>query len=246
VSKIHGVPSIKPLPFKLDESLEIPKWRAATFWTKEPETIAWINRYLATNTKVNTFVDVGANIGIYSLYATSLNTEVKIFAIEPIEGTFNELLKNIQLNNSSQQIVPVCAALSLTSGGGRMIGNDGRVGSSGAQLTIEPSSAGVSVRTITGDQILGELFDPLAIIKIDTDGNEYDVLCGLQKSFEKDLIESVLVETTSVNVAQIDEFLKSHNFSEDISYLDLAGHSNHRRISSGNRERTKIYSRARF
>ena len=243
---VLSVPSIKPLPFKLDESLEIPKWRAATFWTKEPETIAWIDQYLATNTKVNTFIDVGANIGIYSLYATTVNKEVKIFAIEPIEGTFNELLKNIQLNNFSQQIVPVRAALSLVGGDGRMIGNDERGGSSGAQLTIEPSSAGVSVRTITGDQILGQLFDPLAIIKIDTDGNEYDVLCGLKRSFEMDLIESVLVETTSVNVVQIDEYLKSHNFIEDTAYLDIEGHSNHRRINSGNRERTKIYLRSGF
>ena len=238
--------SINRLPFKLDESLEIPKWRAATFWTKEPETIAWIDHYLATKTNVDTFIDVGANIGIYSLYATSVSKEVKVFAIEPIAETFKELVRNIHLNDYSSQIVPELVALSFTSGEGRMIGNDGRVGSSGAQLIVNSNSFGISVRTMTGDEILGRLSDPLAIIKIDTDGNEFDVLRGLKQSFEKGLIESVLVETTSVNVLQIDDFLESHDLVEDTSYLDVEGHSNQRRTISGNKERTKIYSRARF
>ena len=33
------------LPFKIGLDHEIPKWRATTFLTKEPETIAWIDRY---------------------------------------------------------------------------------------------------------------------------------------------------------------------------------------------------------
>lgn len=242
---VHGMPSMRPLPFKLDESLEIPKWRAATFWTKEPETIAWINRYLATNTKVNTFVDVGANIGIYSLYASSLNKEVKIFAIEPIQETYFELIKNIELNSVSRQIQPISAALSYMEGTGQMIGSDGRAGSSGAQLIVGDDSSGSSgsfIRTMTGDQILSQQVGSRAIVKIDTDGNEFDVLGGFEKSFGKNLVESILVETTSANVSQIDEILKSNKFIEDYSFLGIKDHSNHRRIKAGNRERTKIYS----
>lgn len=43
-------------------------YRGKNFYTKEPETVAWINSF----NKKNTFFDIGANIGIYSLYAASL------------------------------------------------------------------------------------------------------------------------------------------------------------------------------
>ena len=41
--------------------------RAYTFYTKEPETVDWIDKF---NNGSN-FIDIGANIGIYSLYAAS-------------------------------------------------------------------------------------------------------------------------------------------------------------------------------
>ena len=239
---MSGMSNQKPLPFKLDESLEIPKWRASTFWSKEPETLAWIERHLLKSTKINVFIDVGANIGIYSLYASSINRNVKVIAIEPIHETYVELNKNIELNKSSGQIEPVNAALSMVEGSGQMIGSDGRVGSSGAQLIIGDGQSGSSIRTMTGDQILSRQVSPRVIVKIDTDGNEFDVLRGFQKSFEKFLVESILVETTSANESQIDEILKANKFIEDITYLEIEGHSNHRRIKAGNKERTKIYS----
>lgn len=239
---VLGVSNQKPLPFKLDVSLEIPKWRASTFWSKEPETLTWIDRYLSKETNINILIDVGANIGIYSLYATAVNRNVKVFAIEPIQETYFELVKNIELNSVSEQIEPINAALSFMEGSGQMIGSDGRAGSSGAQLFIGDGSNGSSISTMTGDQILNTQVSSRAIVKIDTDGNEFDVLCGFKNSFEKNLVESILVETTMANESQIDEILKSNNFTEDVTYLEIEGHSNHRRIKAGNKERTKIYS----
>lgn len=235
------MPNPKPLPFKLDVSLEIPKWRASTFWSKEPETVVWIERFLSKRTNITVFIDVGANIGLYSLYATSVNRKVKIIAIEPIQETYFELIKNIELNKISGQVEPINAALAFMEGTGQMIGSDGRVGSSGAQLIIEDGSTGSSIRTTTGDQLLSRQVNSRALVKIDTDGNEFDVLSGFKKSFEKNLVKSILVETTSANESQIDEILKSNKFVEDFTYLEIEGHSNHRRIKAGNKERTKIY-----
>jgi FkbM family methyltransferase len=42
--------------------------------------------------------DVGANTGIYSLIARCLNTEAKVYAIEPIRRVYEKLLINAQLN----------------------------------------------------------------------------------------------------------------------------------------------------
>ena len=40
-------------------------WRAQTLFSKEPETIKWINGFNAQDI----FLDVGANVGMYTIYA---------------------------------------------------------------------------------------------------------------------------------------------------------------------------------
>ena len=41
------------------------KWRVKTFFTKEPDTLKWIDNFKEDEI----FWDIGANIGLYSLYA---------------------------------------------------------------------------------------------------------------------------------------------------------------------------------
>ena len=41
------------------------KWRVKTFFTKEPDTLNWIDNFKEDEI----FWDIGANIGLYSLYA---------------------------------------------------------------------------------------------------------------------------------------------------------------------------------
>lgn len=238
----------KPLPFILDVHEDIPKFRADTFWTKEPETIQWIDDYLQTDSTTQVFIDVGANIGIYTLYAASVNSKVEIIAVEPINRTFTELEKNIALNSRTDQIKTAHVALSTANGVGVMTRIDDRVGSSGAQLVMGNGEDGVSTNVMTGDRLLRELATNkfLAVqsvmIKIDTDGNELDVLSGFGKAFSDGVIATVLVETIPTNVDEINQFLVSRGLSEETKYLKLEGHSNFRRIAKGNKERTKIYS----
>ena len=57
---------------------EINQFRINTFFTKEPETLAWIDSF----EKNATFFDIGANIGLYSCYATK-KQKCNTFAFEP-------------------------------------------------------------------------------------------------------------------------------------------------------------------
>src|SRR2546427_1034281 len=79
---------------------------------KEPETVGW----LLDMPKHAVFVDVGANIGAYSLIAAQLYPEVRILAIEPSAPTFASLCHNIWINRLHERITPVCAALGRTNG----------------------------------------------------------------------------------------------------------------------------------
>lgn len=226
----------------LDTSHEIPRWRSDTFWTKEPETLEWIRSFLRQDSRVFNFIDVGANIGIYSLYAAVVSIDVKIVAVEPVSRTAEELIHNVQLNKLESRIEVVQSALSSVQTIGRMVGVDNRIGSSGSQFVAGEELSGDTISAIVGDQLIRDQTIGGTIIKIDTDGNELDVILGFQKSLTSGLIASILVETTESNVLEIDRHLLFHGLEEDRSFLSVKGHSNDRRIKAGNIERTKIYS----
>jgi FkbM family methyltransferase len=236
----------RPIPFLLDTSSEIPKFRAETFWTKEPETIHWINRNLSERPDIGLLVDVGANIGIYSLYAASVNSSICVFSIEPVPETFRELNVNIELNGKTDQISTFMVALSSVSGKGILKNVDPRLGSSGAQIQILDSGDYAPTKVLSGDRLIEDGWQKLdetkkVMIKIDTDGNELDVLNGFIEAFKKGTIATVLVETHPSNRKEIESFFCALGFCEDESYLSVEGHSNYRREAKGNGERTKVY-----
>lgn len=233
------------LPFKLNIEEEIPKFRADTFWTKEPETIHWINSNLGESTEIGLLIDVGANIGIYSLYSATVNNSIQIFSIEPVPDTFRELNANIKLNEKMNQISTFMVALSSVSGLGNLTNVDPRLGSSGAQIQVDTLGMNVPTVVLSGDFLLRDELEKYdrnkkVMIKIDTDGNEFDVLTGFTNSFKRGVIATVLVETHPTNRNEIEAFFHELGFHEDESYLKVEGHSNYRREASSNGERTKV------
>ena len=49
-------------------------WRVATFFTKEPETLEWIDSFEKKEKLI--FWDIGANIGLYSIYNALKNKKL--------------------------------------------------------------------------------------------------------------------------------------------------------------------------
>lgn len=236
----------KTLPFLLNTVSEIPRFRAETFWTKEPETIHWIDRNLSESTDIGLLIDVGANIGIYSLYAAAVNSSISVLSVEPVPDTFRELNANIELNKKTNQISAFMVALSHESGFGTLKNVDPRLGSSGAQIQIGTAGDDAPTKVLSGDRLLKEGWekrsdDKKVMIKIDTDGNELDVLNGFVEAFKDGSIVTVLVETHPTNRNEIESFFRRLDFREDESYLSVEGHSNYRREAKGNGERTKVY-----
>src|SRR5262245_43439007 len=48
--------------------------------------------------------DIGANIGLYSIFLTQSHRDLKIFAFEPIPQTFSILEKNVARNQNGSQV----------------------------------------------------------------------------------------------------------------------------------------------
>jgi FkbM family methyltransferase len=85
----------------------LTEYRARTLLTKEPETIAWIDQI----PEGSTIYDIGANIGIYSIYG-AFKKNLKVVSVEPSPFNLELLFRNIQTNQLQSKITIVPIALS--------------------------------------------------------------------------------------------------------------------------------------
>jgi O-antigen/teichoic acid export membrane protein len=84
------------LDFKIILTTVNEYYRAKTFYTKEPETLQWIENLNQYTSKENFILwDIGANIGIYSLFTAKKHPSSIIYSFEPEATSFSSLCKNI-------------------------------------------------------------------------------------------------------------------------------------------------------
>jgi FkbM family methyltransferase len=158
------------------------RYRAATFATKEPETLEWIDRM----SERSVVWDIGANVGLYSCYAAKARG-CRVFAFEPSVFNLEVLARNIALNRLTDQITIVPLPLSdglafnklnmtSTSWGGSLSTFGQSYGHDGAALSkvFEFSTIGLSMVDAVS---LLDVPRP-DYIKMDVDGIEHLILKG--------------------------------------------------------------------
>lgn len=155
----------------------------------EPELI-WL---LGQLQPCDTFVDVGANIGIYSLHAARcLAGSGTVFAIEPSPDALRIFKGNIESNGFSSTIIPIHAAASRAVGQLYLAGTPTKWNS----LQLHEHPPGIPIEVTTVDEILcnPERRAHFHFLKIDAEGVETDVLEGawdsIQKSWPKIIFEN--------------------------------------------------------
>jgi len=73
-----------------------------TFFTKEPETLEWIDSF--DGSKKVIFWDIGANIGLYSIYAALKYPAIEVICFEPSTSNLRILSRNISINKLEEKI----------------------------------------------------------------------------------------------------------------------------------------------
>lgn len=154
-----------------DDSAELLKKRINSLFTKEPDTVEWISSLPSEDT----FIDVGANVGMYSILAASKG--MNVIAIEPESQNFAALNRNIHLNQFNNAKA-YCAA----------------VGVDGVQsLHLSKFEVGAAIHSANQDYaykgvptsvyvqgVLGVRLDQFGVnnyhVKIDVDGLEPEVV----------------------------------------------------------------------
>lgn len=139
------------------------------------------------------FVDVGANIGSYTVLASAV-CGARSIAIEPDPGTALSLRRNIDINCIADRVTVVEAAMGASAGTVRFtIGQDttNRVAARTDVATRE-----VEVRTL--DEILADE-DPI-LIKMDVEGYEPQVVAGALATLHQPSVAAVITETADPSI----------------------------------------------
>lgn len=161
------------------------------------------------------FLDVGANIGLMSLLAsTCISPAGRVYAFEPEPHTFRLLQKNISMN-SIQNILTFNIGLGATKGSQEIYNNqdDNRGTSSFIKHTSEAVKAAEVPVTTLDDFIIENQIHSVRMMKVDVEGWEMEVLKGAQTLLSSPQAPIVCIEynTSFPNHADIYDFLVSMN-----------------------------------
>lgn len=140
------------------------------------------------------FVDVGANIGVYSILASGVAGSYSI-AFEPIPSTFVKLKRNVAYNNLGHKI----RLLNLGVGDkvGKLLFSDSLDAVN--HVIIKPGFTG-STRQVDVTTLDISLADTaLRFVKIDVEGFEANVIKGALEIFKERELKVIIVETNGLS-----------------------------------------------
>lgn len=186
-------------------------WRVKTMYTKEPDTIAWIDSMQPGET----FVDIGANIGIYTIYAAKRG--LNVIAFEPEAQNYALLCRSIMVNELDA--AAYCIGLSdefkadwlylsqyLPGGSCHTFGSDIDHRLEKRERPVGPLRQGCIAMPLDNLNVKADH------IKVDVDGLEYKVVAGAVKTIAN--AKSVLLEINQ----NLEEHQRLVQYMQDVGF----------------------------
>ena len=207
--------------------------RVKTFYTKEPETLKWIESFETINQSKIIFWDIGANMGLYSIYASLIHPNIDVISFEPSTSNTRLLSRNISINSLFNRIRIFPLALNDKKNifslfnetdfqeGGAISTFDKNINSIGAKLDESLVENKYKLFGTTIDYLIdNELIEAPNYIKIDVDGIEHLILKGASKLMDRDGLKELLIEMNPTNTEQTEfiyRLFKEKGFKKIIS-----------------------------
>jgi FkbM family methyltransferase len=183
------------------------RFRAESFSTKEPETLEWLDAL----PEGSTLWDVGANVGLYSIYAAK-KKNCRVIAFEPSVFNLELLARNLFLNDLQNQVTIAPFALSDDLGTSLMRMTTTEWGGALSTFGKEVGWDGNRIKDIFAFQTFGLSMDQAVsvlqfpspdFIKMDVDGIEHFILQNGPEVLSK--IQGILVEINDDFTEQADK-----------------------------------------
>ena len=158
---------------------------------------------------INHFIDIGSNIGIYSILMAKEHPNLIIYAFEPHKDAFKRLKENVSLNNFKNNIYLYDYALSNKTGYSFLEAkNRFKLSQSGGAKISETGE--MKIKNETGDNLIKIKNENIAI-KIDTEGHELFVLKGIKNLLINNKI-FLQIEIFPQNTTNVIAFLDNLGF----------------------------------
>jgi FkbM family methyltransferase len=186
------------------QALQYPR----EFATREPETLAWIDAF---ETPCR-FWDVGANIGVFSIYA-GLRPGVEVRAFEPAAASYGALCHNIEANRLADRVQAYCLAISDRTELGRLNLSGTNAGSVFNAFDSTDDCFGNEIAVVFRQGMVGFSIDGFCrlfglaapnYLKIDVDSIEERILAGACETLRDPDLRSVLIELEAANTPRND------------------------------------------
>lgn len=162
----------------------------------------------------NCILDIGANTGVYSLIAKTINPSAKVYAFEPVKRVFDKLILNVKLNKYDV----TCEEFAVSSYDGKGVIYDQdieHIYSVCVNKNIMPSANVVKteINTIRIETYVKQKKIPkVNLIKIDVETHEAEVLKGMG-DYLGQMRPVILVEVLNDEVGKkIEEILEGKNY----------------------------------
>jgi FkbM family methyltransferase len=212
---------VKPFKMKTNPTSAVTKF---LFWDDvEGFEYSSVRVFLDLAKSSKVFFDIGANIGYYSLLASSINNKIVVHAFEPMPSIYDFLLDNVRLNGFNN-IIPRQLALSDQPGTATFYGiqnkkfpgmpqltGDGSLNSSHSNSSNKVSFL-VNIQTLdnyVSENLKGEKLD---LIKLDTEAHEHFVLRGAHEvlSQHRPLIQCEILKNQIEK--ELEEIIAPYNY----------------------------------
>ncbi|HYG61645.1 MAG TPA: FkbM family methyltransferase, partial [Thermoanaerobaculia bacterium] len=158
-------------------------------------------------------VDVGANIGAMTgLMALRTGPAGEVLAFEPHPEVFAELLANLELfqrRYGFSPVLPCHAALGREPGTG-FLHTDGEFASNRGTAHLGAGEDGLPVPVVTLDEVLAGR--TAALMKLDVEGGELQVLAGAADSLRRGLIRNVVYESFAAQSQELADVLRGYGY----------------------------------
>ena len=204
--------------------------RATTLLIKEEGTIRWLREQAKPG---RVFLDIGANVGIYSIFAGHhLGASGHVYSVEPHLRNAVALMDNVVANQIQHRVSVLSMALSRERSVTEFHYREWDAGSSHSQLqngdaiTLGQTPVAIELKAaVSIDVLLADgTIQPPDFIKIDVDGIELAILEGATTFLRGNTrAGSVQVECEASNYQEIDEFMADHGYGLIDRHATMAG-----------------------
>lgn len=155
-------------------------------------TNVWlVEEYARSNFRINTndvIIDIGAHIGLFTLYASQYCKNGTIFCFEPVDENYDILVDNITQNNL-KNVKPFKSAVSKSESTITIYRNKDEAGHSMFSTTFHT----LKVDSISLKKIIDEnSMDRCDLIKLDCEGAEYEIIESLPLEYFKKISKLII------------------------------------------------------